>query len=228
MQLTVVQIAQTRDGNKPVHYVSEEHQDWLVFDCLPACEDALATILASAGSDVRHRHDKLQQRINWDEGKMGRKWYGLACDRAGVHSWTSWSRYRKGEKRVDRRTIKRGNEGWIPVARCQSIPQAPKMQDSTESAVEMVIRRIKHFAHAYLDSLPGTEPLTWRDLVEANKRGVEQGATLEHVQKCWEHMRKACRIMSATRDTKLKLEARGKMRTVEGTDGGPVPRPFNG
>lgn len=233
LQITVIQCVQTSDGRVPVHYVSEEHQEWLIFRALPRCDEAIRQILAQGGARVRHLHDKVQEEIGWDEGKMKRKYYGIANDRAGVHTYTDWPRMRmiksrKKRKELDRRDYKRGEEGWMPLARCQSIPQAPRMQDSTESAVEMVIRKIKHHAHEYLDSLPGTEPLTWQDLIEALRRGVEQGATLEHVQKCWDHMTKACRVMCATKDTTLKVEIRGRTRTVQGTDGGWIPRPING
>ena len=229
MQVSVKQFVQTSDGKQPIHYVSEEHQNWLIFRGLPMCEEALRVILATKGAHVRRLHEELRRQICWDERKMRRKFYCLANDRAGVHTWTYWDLYRKpGHVRQDRRDIPRGEKGWVPVARCQSIPQAPRMQDSTESGIEMIIRKIKHHAHKYLDSLPGTEKLTWQDLLEANKRGVEEGATLELVQKCWDHMEKACRVVSATKDTTLHLEARGKMRKVQGTDGGCVPRPYNG
>jgi hypothetical protein len=222
-------LVQTAEGNIPVKYVSEEHQDWLVFRALPACERALAKILANAPARVRHLHADLQQEIGWDEAKMKRKFFGLAHDYAGVHTWTWWPGYRgRPRKRVDRRDIPRGEPGWVPIARCQNIPQAPHMQDSTESAIEMIIRLVKHFGYAYLDALPGTDPYTVPDLLAANEKGVEQGATLEHVQKCWGHMMKACRVMSGKRSSMLKLPARGKMRKVQCTDGGWVPRPFNG
>lgn len=89
---------------------------------------------------------------------MGRKFFGIACDHDAVHCWTDFRHKRLTKQTRDRRDIPRGEVGWVPFACCQSIPQAPKMQDSTECGIEMTISMIKRISHAEFDSIPGADP----------------------------------------------------------------------
>ena len=199
-----------------------------MFRLTPVLERKIALIVDTAPRRIRELHASLQQALNWDEEKMGYKWYGIACDYDSRHSWTYWPHRRSSRKTISRLDIARGKPGWMPIERCQLIPQAQRTQDSTESGIEMVISGVKRVGNAYLDNVPGVQRLTVQNLQDAAEKGAREGATKKQVQKCWEHMIKACTVFAGKEGETVKLVARGKTRLVYCVDGNWVPRPFNG
>jgi hypothetical protein len=228
--LTVGTLLQNWRGLGPGGYVSEEHQRWLIFRATMAMERKMATMLAGSAT-LRSMHRDVQRALGWDEDERGYKWYGILYDRAPAHVWTYWPTRRETGKIVSRLDIPRGQDGWMPLERCQLIPSTRRVQDCIQSAIEMVLSKVKLVAYKWLDdpkNVPVGARISWVQLQTAAEKGVKEGATRAEVQSCWERMQKSCQIFCGEAGKKLLLEARHKLRVVYCVNGKWVPWPFNG
>ena len=196
---------QTKQGEDPLHLVSEEFSEWMRLRAIPAMNRAAELHFVPG----RHtwfsgaKYNKLKQALDWPAEKPC---FLISQDNDNRHQFTDmWyvreqqrknAKKRDGKrhsvKRRDRRDLAPKQRGWVDLDRRQYVPSAPKVPDCIQQPIECFFGGLKRrFREHYKLKENG-----WRSMVESILYVWETWAEKQELHKYWRHAKTALKVFS--------------------------------
>lgn len=226
-------------GEKPNGLVAVEVQEWVRLKLLPRVNDALRPccrrrghpdwlqfrvfekLCRAVGRKVSSEHAAWLLAMDWD-ARHTNKYLWSVIDPI-VHAKSNGLPPPTNlEKPIDRRTIPKGEEGWIPLSVVGStLPSAARMHDTSQFPIESTFAPIKRVYWKILSRLGDDSPAS---MVRAIKEAFRICATPERIHRNWVHAENSLRVFCGELGTQVQING----ETFHCTHGNWVPAKCRG
>lgn len=192
-------LMQSKGGESPAGFVADEFQEWFRLRALPAIKEAAITHFQPGVNDWfdADAYDELCAAVQFDatgEDPM----FVIAQDSDPRHTMTdlgqhSSRRTAKG-KPVDRRCLRRGQKGYIPIDPLRNyVPNAPKVPDCLQFPIESFYGKVKKH---YRKQLANMDSPTAREMIAAMLKAFVSAQEKDAIKRCFEHGAACMQVLS--------------------------------
>lgn len=209
-------------GDKPNGLVAVEVQEWLRLRLLPQIRDKLRPccrkrghpewfqqkvyekLCAALGRAVSSSDPAFLLAMDWD-ARHTASYLWEVIDAILENRRHNLPPPPNLPKPRDRRSIPKGQEGWIPLDANQALPAAARMPDTSQFAIESLFAQIKKCYWTILSNLPDDSPA---NMVKAINEAFDKCATPEQIRRNWVHAENSLRVFCGELGTQVEIDGK--------------------